>query len=122
MLFTITGKHVEVTDSIRSYAQEKVEKLPRYFNSINRIDVIVEGNEGGMPSVEIIAGGEHSNVFVARETGEDMYACIDVAVHKLERQLRKKKEKQRNNKHIGGMSEGQIQSVEPEPEPEEDVI
>ena len=120
MLFTITGKHVEVTESIKAYAQEKTEKLPRYFNSINRIEVVIEGNEGGKPSVELIAGGEHSNVFVARETGEDMYACIDIAVHKLERQLRKKKEKQRNNKHIGGSAEEQIRTMESEQE--EDVI
>lgn len=105
MLFTITGKHVEITEPIRNYAEEKTEKLPRYYDSINRIEVIIEGNEGGKPSVEIIASAEHSNVFVAQETGDDMYACIDAAVHKLERQLRKKKEKQRNNKHIGGAAE-----------------
>jgi ribosome-associated translation inhibitor RaiA len=33
-------------------------------------------------------------------TGEDAYSCIDIAVHKMERQLRKKKEIQRNNKHV----------------------
>jgi putative sigma-54 modulation protein len=120
MLFTITGKHIDITESIKAYAQEKTEKLPRYFSSINRIEVIIEGNEGGMPMVEIIAGGEHSNVFVARETGEDTYACIDIAIHKLERQLHKKKEKQRNNKHIGGAAEIQMNPVEPDEE--EDVV
>ena len=94
MLFTITGKHIEITDAIKAHAQEKTEKLPRYYNSINQIEVIIEGSEGGKPSVEIIARAEHSNVFVATETGEDTYACIDSAVHKLERQLRRKKEKQ----------------------------
>jgi putative sigma-54 modulation protein len=119
MLFTITGKHVEITEPIRNYAQEKTEKLPRYYDSINRIEVIIKGNEGGKPSVEIIAGGEHSNVFVARETGEDTYACIDIAVHKLERQIRKKKEKQRNNKHISGSAEAQESPVDLNPQ--EDV-
>ena len=115
MLFTITGKHVEITESIRNYAEEKTEKLPRYYDSINRVDVIIEGNEGGKPSVEIIASAEHSNVFVAQETGDDTYGCIDAAVHKLERQLRKKKEKQRNNKHIGsGSSELPVVGSEPE--------
>ncbi len=100
MLFTISGKHVEITDAIRDHAEEKTAKLPRYYNSINQVEVIIDGSEGGWPSVEVIARGEHSNVFVAKERGEDTYACIDVAVHKLERQLRRKKEKQRNNKHI----------------------
>lgn len=108
MLFTISGKHIEITDAIREHAQDKAEKLPRYYNSINQVEVIVEGNDGGMPSVEIIARGEHGNFFVAKETGEDTYACIDVAVHKVERQIRRKKEKERNNKHIVSPGEYEV--------------
>ena len=114
MLFTISGKHVEITESIRQHAQEKVEKLPRYYSGINQVEVIVDGCDGGMPSVEIIARGEHSNVFIAKESGEDTYACIDVAVHKLERQLRRKKEKERNNKHIPDNAEEDDGSEEDE--------
>ncbi len=99
MLFTITGKHIEITDAIRLHAQEKVEKLPRYFDSITQIEVVVEGNEGGKQGVEIIVHAEHNDLLIAKETGDDTYACIDLAIHKLERQLRKIKEKQRNHKH-----------------------
>jgi putative sigma-54 modulation protein len=116
MLFTISGRHLEITDAIRSYAEEKTSKLPRYYNSITSVEVVLEGNEGGNQNVEIIARGEHSNVFVAHETGSDIYACIDLAMHKLERQLRRKKEKQRNNKHITPVPE--YESVE-EPDEEE---
>lgn len=105
MLITITGKHLEITDAIRSHVEEKVEKLPRYFDGVSQVEVIIEGNDGGRPSVEIIARGEHSVLLVAKETGEEMYACIDLAVHKLERQLRRKKDKQRNNKHGLGADE-----------------
>lgn len=108
MIFTITGKHIEITQAIKDHARDKTEKLPRYYNSINRIEVIINGSEGGKPSVEIIARGEHSNVFVAKETGEDTYACIDLAARKLERQLRRKKGKQRNKKHISGMVEKEV--------------
>ncbi len=104
MLFTITGKHFEITDQIRAHAEERTEKLPRYYNSINQIEVIIEGN-GADQGVEVIARAEHSNVFIAKESGDDTLTCIDMAVHKLERQLRKKKEKQRNNKHITGAAE-----------------
>lgn len=118
MLFTITGKHVEITDAIRTHAQEKTEKLPRYYNSINQVEVIIDGNDGSGPSVEVIARAEHSNIFIAKESGEDTYACIDMAVHKIERQLRRKKEKQRNNKHIPAMEK----SVElPEMDEQEEV-
>ena len=99
MLFVITGKHFEITEAVKNYAEQKTSKLLRYYNSINKIDVIVEGSGGGRSSVEIIASAEHNKVFVAKESGEDAYACIDTAVRRLERQLRRKKEKERNNKH-----------------------
>ena len=50
-------------------------------------------------SVEVIVRAEHSKVFVGTETGEDAYRCIDMAVHKIERQLRRIKSKERDNKH-----------------------
>jgi len=102
LLFTISGKHIEITEAIRRHAEEKTSKLPRYYNSINQVEVIIDGSRGGNTSVEIIARGEHSKVFIVTETGEDAYRCIDVAVRKLERQLRRKKGKERNHKHMGG--------------------
>ena len=103
MLFTITGKHMTITEALRAYAEEKTSKLPRFYSGINQVEVIVDGNEtGAKAAVEIIARGEHSNVFVATETGEDAYQCIDAAVHKLESQLRRKKTKERDDKHVGG--------------------
>ena len=102
MLFTITGKHIEITDAIRSYAEEKTAKLPRYYNIVNQVEVILDGSDGGQLSVEIIARGEHSKVFVVTQHGADAYACIDLAVHKLERQLREQKSRERNKKHVAG--------------------
>ncbi len=102
MLFTITGKHITITESLKSYAEEKTSKLPRYYNSVNQIEVIIDGSAGGNTSVEIIARGEHSKVFVVTETSDDAYKCIDSAVHKLERQLRRKKTRERNHKHAAG--------------------
>jgi len=102
LLFTISGKHVEITEAIKAYAEEKTSKLPKYYNSINQVEVIVDGGQGSNTSVEIIARAEHSKVFVSTQTGEDAYRCIDMAVHKLERQLRRAKSKERDNKHTSG--------------------
>ena len=106
MLFTISGKHIEITEAIRRHAEEKTSKLPRYYNSINQVEVIIDGQPGGNTSVEVIARGERSKVFIVTERGEDAYRCIDVAVRKLERQLRRKKGKERNHKHTGGAESG----------------
>ena len=99
MLFTITGKHIGITEAVKKYAQQKTSRLPRYYSSINQIEVIIDGSKGGKTSVEIIARGEHSKVFVGTESGENVYKCIDSAVHKLDEQLRRKKTKERDDKH-----------------------
>jgi len=103
LLFTISGKHIEITEAIRKHAEEKTSKLPKYYNSINQVEVVIDANQGGSnTSVEVIARAEHSKVFIGTEIGEDAYRCIDMAVHKLERQLRKAKSKERDNKHTTG--------------------
>lgn len=106
MLFTITGKHVDVTDAIRKHAEEKTAKLPRYYSGINQVEVIIESSQKGNLRVEIIARGEHSKVFVVSEAGEDVYRCVDLAVHKLERQLRRTKSRERNKKHTPSAESG----------------
>jgi ribosomal subunit interface protein len=106
LLFTISGKHNPVSEEIKAYAQEKTSKLPRYYDGVNQVEVIVDSSHGAnKAAVEIIARGEHSDVFVATHAGEETRACIDGALHKLEMQLRKKKAKLRDNKHAGGDSD-----------------
>ena len=104
MLFMISGKHVGITEAVKKYAEKKASKLPKYYSSINQVEVIIEDEPNSMMSVEVIAKGEHSKIFVCTETGSDIYRCIDAAVQKIEEQLRRKKSKERDNKHTGGTS------------------
>jgi putative sigma-54 modulation protein len=99
MIVTITGKHVEITDAIRTHIEDKAAKMPRYFNRVSQIEVIVESGTGVAQNVEVIASVEHQDDVIAREPGTDVYTCIDQAMHKLERQLQKLKGKQRDNKY-----------------------
>jgi putative sigma-54 modulation protein len=99
LLFTISGKHIDISEAVKEYAQQKTSRLPRYYSSINQIEVIIDGSKGGKANVEIIARGEHNRVFVGTEGGENVYRCIDLAVRKLEKQLTKEKTKERDNKH-----------------------
>lgn len=99
MIIKITGKHLEVTSAIRERIEEKLSKLPRYFDSLNQIDVIIEAKESPQ-SVELVAHAEHFAPLVAKETGHELYTCIDMAVHKMERQLTKLKDRQREHKSM----------------------
>ncbi len=102
MLFRISGKHTDVPASVKSYAMEKTSKLPKFYDVINQIEVIIDGKEGskeaGNIAVEIIARAERRKIFVVKEKGNDVYACIDLATHKLEQQLKKTKTKERDKK------------------------
>jgi ribosomal subunit interface protein len=84
---------------MRQHAHDKASKLPRYYDSISKVEVIVDGGESSTPVVEVIATAEHNKIFVGKERGADVYSCIDLAVHKVERQLTKKKGIERDNKH-----------------------
>ena len=101
MLFTIRGKQIDITEAVKTHAEEKTAKLPRYYDSINQVEVMIDGNKGGKINVEIIARAEHNKIFIVTETGQDPCRCIDGAVRKLQRQLRRQKGKERDNKHTG---------------------
>jgi putative sigma-54 modulation protein len=103
LLFTISGRHVDIPEAVREHAQEKTSKLPKYYNSINQIEVIISGGQSGTGiNVEIIARAEHSKVFVVSQTGTDVYLCIDSVVRKLEQQLRRRKGRERDDKRTRG--------------------
>jgi putative sigma-54 modulation protein len=96
----IIGKHIAITDTIKDRIEEKVSGLPRFYSSLLDCEVIVEsGKDGVLTSVEVIARGKHNHTFIGKENGQDMYACVDSAVKKVERQLVKIKQKERDNKH-----------------------
>lgn len=101
MIFTITGKRIDITETLRSYVQDKAGGLPKYYSSIKEIDVILEGQKESKSKfkVEIIARAKRRRVFVATESGVDPLGCIESAVQKLEQRLRKIKTKERERKH-----------------------
>jgi putative sigma-54 modulation protein len=98
---TISGRHLEITQAIRAYAEDKASKLPKYYDLIQAIEVILDGAAARAKRAEIVVNAEHKNTFVAHHEGEDLYGCIDQAVHKVQLQLTAHKERVRNRKHTG---------------------
>jgi len=98
LLFTITGKHMTVSEAVKKHAQEKTSKLGRYYDRINRVEVILDGDTEGQVNVEIIARAGHNKTFVVKESDQNTFRCIDLAVRKLEAQLRKVKGKEHDDK------------------------
>jgi len=99
MQIIVTGRHLEITVPIRAYAEQKMGKLPRYFDRIVEIEMVASKPDPREFEVEIKVDAEHITTFVAKTTGTDLYACIDETVDKLERQLTDHKTRLRNRKH-----------------------
>lgn len=99
MRITVSGKHLDITDPIRAYAQQKVEKLGKYFDPIQSVEVIADKTQANEYEVEVIVHVGHHDPFIATSRGEDLYATIDLAQGKLERQLTDHKEKIKKHKH-----------------------
>ncbi|MEE4362011.1 MAG: ribosome-associated translation inhibitor RaiA [Pseudomonadales bacterium] len=91
MQINVTGHHLDITDSIRSYVLEKFDRLERHFEHITNIHVIleIEKNRQKAEATIHVKGGE---LFADAES-EDLYAAIDALVDKLDRQILKHKEK-----------------------------
>lgn len=100
----ISGRHLDITPAIKEYASTKVAKLPRYFDRVQLIDIIAGKQERHGFEVEIIVQAEGHDRFVGKVKHDDLYACIDGAVDKLERQLTDHKEKVRKRMGKTSMS------------------
>ncbi len=99
MDITISGRHLEITQAIRQYAEDKAAKLPKFYDLVQTIEMILDGHEARAKRAEVVVIAEHKNRFVAHHEGEDLYGCIDQAIHKIQMQLTAHKERFRNRKH-----------------------
>ena len=100
MTLIMSGKHVDLTDAIREYASQKTARLPHFFDRLRNVEVLADKQDPINFAVEVIAHADHTSPFVATAVGEDLYACIDKAVDRVERQVRNHKKRHRNRKHI----------------------
>ena len=91
MQLNVSGHHVEVTESLRGYVESKIERLERHFDLVSDVHCIlsVEKLRHKAEAKVNVNGG----IIFAETTEEDMYAAIDGLVDKLDRQVRKHKEK-----------------------------
>jgi putative sigma-54 modulation protein len=99
MQVNISGHHVEITDSMRNYVEEKLERLERHFDHVTQIQVILS-IEKLIQKAEASLHVAGSDIF-AEATHEDMYAAIDALTDKLDRQVIKQKEKLKNHRANG---------------------
>ncbi len=91
MRFTISGKNLEVTDSMRKAVTDKLGKLERYFTPETRI-IVTMSVEKDRQKIEVTIPLK-GNVIRSEQVSNDMYVSIDLVEEVIERQLRKYKQK-----------------------------
>ncbi len=91
----VVGKHMEVTDAIRKYAESKAERLLKYFSGTQQIRFYLEAGKKSDFSCEIAVDVVKHKEFISHATAKDLYAAIDECADKAQRQLHDFKEKLR---------------------------
>lgn len=110
MHIEVSCRHGEIPSATRDYIVRKSEKLLTYFERVTEIDVVVdfENVEKKRIHVEIKVDAEHKNDLVAHDTAEEVGVAFDAALHKMERQIHRYKEKLQNHRKdipMGGPAE-----------------
>lgn len=105
MQITITGQHLDLTDSIKNYADEKIGRLGRYFDHVSDAQVVLKHlPHEKLSNVVDITVNAPGHVFHAEVHDADMYTAVDLVIDKLEAQVHSYKEKlqdRRNDQPAG---------------------
>ncbi|MHB0958003.1 MAG: ribosome hibernation-promoting factor, HPF/YfiA family [Pirellulaceae bacterium] len=93
MQINISARHGHLSASTQEKITEKVEKLSRYFDRMTAILVTLNLEHRESPQVEIRVSVEHSEALVAAEQSSEVMSALDGALHKIEQQIRRHKDK-----------------------------
>lgn len=104
MQVAITCKHGTISSTNQEYITKKAEKLLTYFERVTAIGVTVTF-DNGRTRIEILVDAEHKHNFVAEEQGDEVAPTFDLALHKMEQQIRKYKEKIQDHRRTPPMNE-----------------
>ena len=113
MKYTIKGLGLDLTDGLKNHVDKGLEKLDKFFTNETQASVVLKTQKNDH-IVEITVPLK-GNILRVSERGSDMYSLIDVAIDKLERQVRKYKTKVRDNrihKIMKNEAEGNLVSFE----------
>jgi len=105
MRMIISGRHLEITEGIRSHAVKKIGRIKKYFDQLVEVDVTLSAEHlktGKSHTADVLVYANGKKI-KAKSTDVDLYAAIDEVVDVLETQLTKHKEKLRDNRHAGAL-------------------
>jgi putative sigma-54 modulation protein len=93
----VAGRDERVTSRNKIHAEEKIAKLERYFDGIEKIEAVI-GHTGDDAVVELIISVRRAKPIICQSQSKDLYAAIDKVIDKAEAQLTKFKERRKAHK------------------------
>lgn len=99
MHLTIKGHHMEITDALRDYVNQKFGRAWRHFDHVNEVHVVL-GVEKLEQKAEVTVHVPGKDIH-CESSHSDMYAAIDLLADKLDRQVLRYKETHQNGVHNG---------------------
>ena len=124
MKFTFTDKKVNIPNRVHNYAEKKIGKLDRYFQTEPEASVVFSVEQGRNNLEVTIRSG--ATVIRVAESTSDMFVSIDAAVASIERQLRKNKSRLEKRLRKGAFDQPNaeffVPDVDAEEEPSYDLV
>jgi ribosomal subunit interface protein len=117
----VTSRHQQVSEKTRAFAIERAQKLTRYNDRISRIQVLLD-EEHNQFTAEVIVHVEAGATLVSRESGDGYRTALDTLMVKIERQLKRDKEKRRSHDHETVRDMQPAGEVVPAEESYEDIV
>jgi putative sigma-54 modulation protein len=119
MQITVIGRHLEATDALKQYATDRFHRLEKYLPQNCHATITLSVVKKVHQTAEAMIKADGVLVQASEET-EDMYSSIDLLYEKIERRVRKYKEKLTDHKHQTGVA-GMASAAFAAPHPEERI-
>jgi putative sigma-54 modulation protein len=100
----ISTRHGHLNEETQNHIREKAGKLLHFFQRIMQIEVVVDVKDDDK-FVEFLVSAEHKHDFVASERNPNLLAAVDLVLEKLEKQVRKYKEKVQDHRRTPSAGE-----------------
>ncbi|QFR49890.1 ribosome-associated translation inhibitor RaiA [Sulfurimonas lithotrophica] len=104
MNISLTGRHLELTDAIKTHMTSSIETLNKYNMGITSVNVIAsaqtkKGKEHSMVEFVITMAGKNS--VIIKQNDDDLYAAIDIAIERAQKALRRMHDKEVDHQKVG---------------------
>jgi putative sigma-54 modulation protein len=119
MQFSLTFRHMDATDALKNYTEERLQRIKKYFPDPISCNVVLSANRFNH-RVDVSLKLHNGFQVAGHETTENMYSSIDLVAAKIERQVRKYKDKLRHHKGRESRAMAMTHSVVTEAPAEED--